>query len=387
MRRLIERFEAKLDKLRNKFKGGNKNTGQPGQPWRQGQPEQPERPHPEGPEDPERPDHPGFPEDYDYPDYPDYPEYPDYPKGLEPDIPTPDFPTPDSPPPLPPSPEFPPNDELPPLPPSPPGSGPPSPPPEDPPTPPEDNKNEEDNDEKGTEQKEDKGKGREKCVRWQDYEEYMHYFDTPEKAGEYYDAYHEKKKPKTPPPETKQPETGKPWRPWKPWRSRTPPGSPPPKQLECLDDVASVAINKMKGLTPTDNYDEATERFIDGFEGEGESSTAWKKFKKFEDSPEDASIEEHGWRLRDPIQRYVFRKEAQVEMDTINHKLHTGEWVKEQMIKGKPVNAVDAYMRIDELQRDIEAMDKMSQDDKYHSKSRRKVDGMGEVRRSIVWVA
>ncbi|KAG8165446.1 hypothetical protein KVR01_005721 [Diaporthe batatas] len=348
-------------------------------------PNPPEAPIP--PEAPNPPEGPGAP---DRPQSPDEPEYPDYPEGPDPDT---DFPNPG----IPPMPPAPPSDDN-------PGDsdefGSDSPndsdydtapedsdydtDPEDsdyetaPEYPPGDGDSEGNDDEGDAEEKEDKGKGREKCIRWQDFEEWMHYLDTPEKQGAYYDDYHRKKpkKPETPRPGTPGPGTsdggGK-----RPMRPSTPhPGSAAPQHLECLDDVARVAIGKMKGITdPNDIYDEATERFIDGFEGEGEGSTAWQKNQ---DSPERAIKEKYGDRITDSFRRGYLKTELQMEQDTINKRLHTGEWVKKQMVKGKPVNVVDAYKRIDEIEEELALINKMYPGDKSPSRN---------LRRGVVWVA
>jgi hypothetical protein len=268
---------------------------------------------------------------------------------------------------LPEGPVSPPLDELPPLPPSPPGSDSPSPPDEG-------HKDPTEEDSGGSEiedhePKKDKGKGREKCVRWKDHDEFMHYYDTPDKHGEYYDIYHD-------------------------WTPKEP---KPPKNVECLHGVAKVAVERMKkkikakgkakGVKPADNWDEETNRFIDGFEHQGESSTAWKKFKKFQESPKEAIGEEFGPdNIRDPDKRATIRKEVQVEIDTINRKLESGEWIKKQFFNGKGMMIVDAYLRIDELEQSLEYFDSLSQ---YVKRSGpvHEVGGFGKGKRPIVWVA
>lgn len=130
------------------------------------------------------------------------------------------------------------------------------------------------------------------------------------------------------------------------------------KHLDCIKNVASVTFDRLKGkdIEEESQYDEETERVIDGLEGEGESSTAYKTFKAYQETPGSALNGEYGWKLRD---------EAEEEIGMLNHKLRTGEWVQD-VKDGKPFSIMDAMMKMDELRDSIRLMDRMSQYDTYH---------------------
>lgn len=46
---------------------------------------------------------------------------------------------------------------------------------------------------------------------------------------------------------------------------------------------------------------------------------------------------------------------------SITGSIHTGKWVKEQMVKG--INVMDAYRRTDEIKVDLALIDKMHSED------------------------
>lgn len=109
-------------------------------------------------------------------------------------------------------------------------------------------------------------------------------------------------------------------------------------------------------------YDDETERIIDEFEGEGESSTAYKEFKSYQETPGTAMDAKYGWKIKDPKLRAKMRDEAEEEIGLLNHKLRTGEWVKD-VSDGKPFSIMDAMMRMDELRDGIKLMDRISEYD------------------------
>lgn len=139
------------------------------------------------------------------------------------------------------------------------------------------------------------------------------------------------------------------------------------KHLDCIKNVASVTFDRLKGkdIEEESQYDEETERVIDGLEGEGESSTAYKTFKAYQETPGSALNGEYGWKLQDPKLRAKLRDEAEEEIGMLNHKLRTGEWVQD-VKDGKPFSIMDAMMKMDELRDSIRLMDRMSQYDTYH---------------------
>lgn len=198
----------------------------------------------------------------------------------------------------------------------------------------ENHENEQENQEEGTEEPK-KGKGK-KCVRWADYEQFSHYLDTVPRRPPYLHGAQKKK--------------------WKEMKKKL-------QHLDCVEDVASVAFDRMKGLDDEQTpYDDETERIIDGLEGEGEGSKAYKEFKSYLETPGTAINARYGWRLHDPKIRAKLRQEAQDEIGLLNHKLRTGEWVND-VAEGKPFSVMDAMMKMEELRDSIALMDRMSKYD------------------------
>lgn len=138
------------------------------------------------------------------------------------------------------------------------------------------------------------------------------------------------------------------------------------QHLDCVEDVAQAAFDRMKGKD-VEIYDDQTERMIDGLQGEGESSTAYKEFRAYQDTPGSAINGKYGWRLHDPKLRAKLRDAAEEELGLLNHKLRTGEWVQDTR-EGKPFSIMDAMMRMDELRDSIALMDRISAYDTYPQK-------------------
>lgn len=133
------------------------------------------------------------------------------------------------------------------------------------------------------------------------------------------------------------------------------------QHLDCVEDVAQVAFDRMKGKE-SEIYDDQTERIVDGLQGEGESSSEHKTFKAYQETPDSAINGKYGWKLKDPKLRAKLRKQAEDEIAMLNRKLSTGEWIKD-VREGKRFNIMESYMRIDELRDSIRLMDRMSQYD------------------------
>lgn len=190
-------------------------------------------------------------------------------------------------------------------------------------------------DDEAEDPKPNKGKGKEKfvrkCVRWEDYEQYTTYLDNAPRRPPYLHGSEKKK--------------------WKDMKKQL-------KHLGCVEDVAKVAFDRIKGKE-VEEYDSETERIIDGLEGEAKRSNAYKKFKNYQESPGEAINAKYGWKLQDPKLRAKLREEAEEELELLENRLRKGKWTQDTS-DGKPASIMDSMMRMDELRDSIKLMDRMS---------------------------
>lgn len=182
----------------------------------------------------------------------------------------------------------------------------------------------------------EEGEAKQKCVKWADYGQFSGYLDNAPRR----------------PPFLRGSERQN----WEKLKEEV-----KLEHLDCVEDIANVALERMKG-GGSEVFDDQTERIVDGLQGEGESSTAYKEFKAFLENPGEAVNAKYGWKIQDPKLRAKLREDAVEELGLLNHKLRTGEWVLETP-EGKPFSIMDAMMRMDELKEGIKLMDRISEYD------------------------
>lgn len=192
----------------------------------------------------------------------------------------------------------------------------------------------EDKDDEPEDQEEEEPK--QKCVRWADYGQFSGYLDNVPRRPPFLHGSERQK--------------------WEKLKEEA-----KLEHLDCVVDIANVALERMKGRG-SEVFDDQTERIVDGLQGEGESSTAYKQFKAFQENPGEAVNAKYGWKIQDPKLRAKLREEAVEELGLLNHKLRTGEWVLETA-EGKPFSIMDAMMTMDELKEGIKLMDRISEYD------------------------
>lgn len=202
---------------------------------------------------------------------------------------------------------------------------------------PDDNDEPDDQEEEEPENPEQKeGEAKQKCVRWADYGQFSGYLDNIPRRPPFLHGSERQK--------------------WEKLKEEN-----KLEHLDCVEDIANVALERMKGRG-SDVFDNQTERIVDGLQGEGESSTAYKEFKAFQENPGEAVNAKYGWKIQDPKLRAKLREEAVEELELHNRKLRTGEWILETA-EGKPFSLMDAMMKMDELKKGIELMDRISEYD------------------------